>query len=262
MGIQLCILQWVDSTSKMKLLVLSSIVVVGLCAPDAEADADAFYGQYQWPARFGVGPYGGFSSTCYGCRPYGHFLGKRSADPDAQLGIGLGVAAHPFGRSFVGRSVQGFSPFRYGFGRPFYGKRSTDAEANPESSSYGKRSAEPHGVVGHVHGLGVAGHPGHATSYVGRTIYGYPSAYGYGRRYYGKRSTDAEANLESFSYGKRSAEPHGVLGHVHGLGVAGHPGHATSYVGRTIYGYPSVYGYGRHYYGKRSAEPVADPHYG
>merc|ERR1712173_137548 len=87
--------------------------------------------------------------------------------------------------------------------------------------------------------------------------YGYPYAYGYGRGFYGKRSAEAEA-----AYGKRSAEPHGVVGHVHGLGVAGHPGHATSYVGRTIYGYPSAYGYGRRYFGKRSAEPAAGPHYG
>ena len=202
--------------------VLSSIVVVGLCAPDAEADADAFYGQYQWPARFGVGPYGGFSSTCYGCRPYGHFLGKRSADPDAHLGYGLGVAAHPFGRSFVGPTVYGYSPFRYGYGRPFYGKRSTDAEANPESSSYGKRSAEPHGVVGHVHGLGVAGHPGHATSYVGRTIYGYPSLHRT-RPFYGKRSAEPEA------------DPHyGGYGYAYGV-----PG------GYTHVSRPFAYGYGR-----------------
>ena len=127
------------------------------------------------------------------------------------------------------------------------------------------------------YGLGVAAHPGYGTSYVGRTVYGYPSYRN------GKRSAEAE--------------PHGVVGHVHGLGVAGHPGHASSYVGRTIYGYPSHhygkrfadaeadadahyggYGYGRyaygspygygyrrgHYYGKRSAEadPEADAHYG
>ena len=34
--------------------------------------------------------------------------------------------------------------------------------------------------------------------------------------------------------------------------MAAHPGHAASYVGRTVYGYPS------YRYGKRSADPV--PH--
>merc|ERR1711874_298844 len=141
MGIQLCTLQWVDSTSKMKLLVLSSIVVAGLCSPDAEADAG---------------------------------YGKRSADADAHYGS-YGYRTYGYG-------------YRYPSAYRYYGKRSTDAEAVPEASSYGKRSAEPHGVVGHVHGLGVAGHPGHATSYVGRTIYGYPSLH------YGKRSSDADAH--------------------------------------------------------------------
>ena len=103
------------------------------------SDADAFYGQYTWPGYGAVGPYGAVSSTCYGCRPYGFYYGKREAEPH-----GTGVAFHPFGVSHVGPTV---------FGYPYYGKR----------------SAEPHG-------LGV--HPGHATSYVGRTVFGYPRIYG------------------------------------------------------------------------------------
>merc|ERR1712066_469285 len=115
----------------------------------------------------------------------------------------------------------------------------------PGAIHYGKRSAEPHGT-------GVAVHPGLATSFNGPTVYGYPSIYG-------KRSAEPQHVVPetgfapSFGgYGKRSAEPHG-------LGV--HPGHATSYVGRTIWGYPSVYG-------KRAAEAAptaeadADAYYG
>jgi len=172
----------------MKLLVLSCVVVVALGAPDAEAEADPFYG----------------------------------------YGYGLGVAAHPFGRSFVGSTVYGYSPFR-----SFYGKRSADADADadPFYGGYGYRRF----------GYG-----------------GYPYSYGYRRGFYGKRSAEAETATEVSALGKRSAEPHGVVGRVHGLGlgVAGHPGYGTSYVGRTVYGYPSLR------YGKRSADADADAHYG
>ena len=89
-------------------------------------------------------------------------------------------------------------------GREFEGKFKREAEA------------EPHGV---------AVHPYTGTSFVGRTIYGYPRGY----------------------YGKRSAEPH--VGY--GPGLAVHPGLATSYVGRTIHGLP--------HYGKRDAEAEAAP---
>merc|ERR1712106_654481 len=206
-------------TSTMKLLVLSSVIAVALCAPDPEAEADAHYGQYQWPGSYGVSPYGGFSSTCYGCRPHGHLLGKRSAEAEAHYGgYGRGVAAHPgYGSSFVGRTVYGYPSYRRGY----YGKRSADAEAAPEAS-YGKRSAEPHGVVGHVHGLGlgVAGHPGHATSFVGRTVFGYPS------HHYGKRSAEAEAAADAhyggYGYGRGfGGYAYGVPGgytHVSNLG--------------------------------------------
>jgi len=232
-------------------LVFASFLALGIASPDAtpdaEADADAFYGQYQWP---GVGGYG-FSSTCYGCRPYGYYYGKRSAEPH-----GAGVAVHPgLATSYRGPTVFGY----------------------PGAIHYGKRSAEPHGT-------GVAVHPGLATSFNGPTVYGYPSIYGkrsaephgvavhpygvshvgptvfgYPSYYYGKRSAEPQHVVPetgfapSFGgYGKRSAEPHG-------LGV--HPGHATSYVGRTIWGYPSVYG-------KRAAEAAptaeadADAYYG
>merc|ERR1712117_936309 len=180
-------------------LVIASVAALGACTPVADADpaaspdADAFYGQYQWPGYGVVTPYGAVSSTCYGCRPY-HFIGKRSAEAH-----GLGVAVHPgVATSFVGPTTYGLPHHPI-----YYGKRSADAE--------------PHGV---------AVHPVHATSYVGRTIYGYPRLH----------------------YGKRDAEPHGL-----GLGVAVHPGVATSYVGPTTHGLPHLY------YGKRDAEPEAAP---
>ena len=216
--------------------VLSCVVGVALCSPDA----DAFYG------------YGGL--------------------------YGLGVAAHPFGRSFVGSTVYGYSPFRYGkrsadadadafyggygqrrFGhgypyaygyrRGFYGKRSADAETAPEVSGYGKRSAEPHSIVGHAHGLGlgIAGHPGYGTSYVGRTVYGYPSLR------YGKRSADADAHYRTYGYGRYSyGSPYGYgyrRGHFYGKRSADADAHYRSYgYGRYAYGSPYGYGYRRGYF--------------
>merc|ERR1712061_951590 len=123
----------------IQFLVFTSCLALGLAIPDAAPDADAFYGQYQWP---GVGGYG-FSSTCYGCRPYGFYYGKRSAEPH-----GAGVAVHPGpATSFRGPTTFGYPSVRYG-----------------------KRSAE-------AHGTGVAFHP-FGVSHVGPTVYGYPSIYG------------------------------------------------------------------------------------
>merc|ERR1711892_1078248 len=222
-------------TSNMKLLVLSSVFAAALGAPEAvaEADADAYYGQYQWPGAYGMSPYGhGFSSTCYGCRPYGHFLGKRSADAEADAdvhyggvyglgygglhglgyargyGYGPGIAHHGSGHSYVHQGIQGLG--HYG-----YGKR--EAEATPEAAP--EAEAAP------------------AAEADADAHYGY---YGYGHGY--------------GHFGKRSAEPHGVVALAHPVGVAGQPGLATSYVGRTVFGYPG----GLHHHGKRSAEAEAD----
>merc|ERR1712066_335135 len=144
--------------------------------------------------------------TRYGCRPYGYYYGKRSAEPHG-AGVAVhpglatsyrgptvfgypgaihygkrsaephGVAVHPYGVSHVGPTVFGYPSY-------YYGKRSAEPQHvvpetgfAPSFGGYGKRSAEPHG-------LGV--HPGHATSYVGRTIWGYPSVYG-------KRAAEADA---------------------------------------------------------------------
>merc|ERR1712130_314164 len=210
-----------SGASNMKrFMVIASVAAVAVAAPEADADpaaspdADAFYGQYQWPGYGVVGPYGAVSSTCYGCRPYGYYYGKRSADPEPH-----GIAVHPYGpaTSYVGRTIYGY---------PRYGKRSAEA-----------------------HGTGVAFHPGLATSFNGPTTYGYPR--------YGKRSAQAQfpalaaLNIPSTpvssgggGYGKRSAEPHGT-------GVAFHPGRATSFNGPTTYGLP--------HYGKRDAEAEASP---
>merc|ERR1711944_47137 len=119
---------------------------------------------------------------------------------------GLGVAHHPYGfaHSYVGPTVYGY-PLGH----------------------FGKRSAEPHGVVP-VHPVGIAGHPGHATSYVGPTTFGYP------RLHYGKRSADADAEADADAH-------YGLYGYG-GYGY-GFPGGYTHVAGLAHYR-PYTYGLG------------------
>merc|ERR1739845_133942 len=140
------------------------------------------YGQYAWPSV--SGPY--YTSTCWGCRD------KRSADADAHGLI-----------NNVNR-VSGLSPF------PSY--TSAWPGAHVMVNHFGKRSAD---ADPEADAWGVAGHPYGGTSYVGRTVWGFPSMH-----HYGKRSADADPHMMPMT------------------GIAMHPGGATSYVGRTVWGFP------------------------
>merc|ERR1712168_94378 len=146
-----------------KLDIFCVAIVGAFAAPNAEADADAYYGYY--PALYNAYPnWPGVStpfasSTCFGCR------GKRSADAeadaDAYYGYGYypyyrafhypGVAGHPgLATSFEARSPQGLR-----------GKRSADAEADAEAH---------YGYYGYGHRYGYGGYRGY---------YGYPYGYRY-----------------------------------------------------------------------------------
>merc|ERR1712027_268722 len=209
----------ISINSNMKqFMVVASLAAVAVCRPEADAaadpeaspEADAFYGQYQWPGYGVVTPYGAVSSTCYGCRPY-HFIGKRSAEAH-----GLGVAVHPgVATSFVGPTTYGLPHHPI-----YYGKRSADAE--------------PHGL-----GLGVAVHPGVATSYVGPTTHGLP------RLYYGKRDAEPEAAPEAAPEAEADADAfyYGHYGYPLAYGGYGYgfPGGYTSVSGVYGYGYPYAY---------------------
>merc|ERR1712200_314947 len=96
-----------------KLAIFCVAIVGAFAAPNAEADADAYYG-YHYPALYNAYPnWPGVStpfasSTCFGCR------GKRSADAEADADPYYrafpypGVAGHPgAATSFVARSPQG-----------------------------------------------------------------------------------------------------------------------------------------------------------
>jgi len=182
----------------------------------AAVSADPLYGygyglhQQAWPGVRAPG----FEGTCYGCRPVGHYLGKRSAeaDPEPYYGYGGHYGGYGYGGYGYARGYGG-----YGYGHYL-----------------GKRSAEPHYGFPYAYGLyhpyalsagplatsagptGIAGH-GTGTSYVARSPQGLR--------------------------GKRSAEPYygyaGFYGHPYGYygrGIAGPPGAATSFVARSPQG--------------------------
>merc|ERR1712061_505199 len=111
--------------------------------------------------------------------------------------------------------------------RPYYGKRSADAEPEADAALlYGAYPALLYGAYGYgspaygyrAYGYGVAGHPGAATSFVARSPQGL-----------GKRSADP-----ALLYGTYGVAPY-VTGNTYGYGPSGygiaqgHPGAASSF---------------------------------
>jgi len=145
---------------------------------EAEAEPHYGYGAYGHGYGHGYG-YGGYGYARHGY--YGHYLGKRSAEPHygypyaygaygfhpyglihpvaapvAAVAGPTGVAGHPGGAtSFTSRSPQGLR-----------GKRSADAHYGYGYGLYG------YGAFPYRFGPGIAGHPGAATSYVHRSPQG------------------------------------------------------------------------------------------
>merc|ERR1711922_36335 len=128
-----------------KLAIFCVAIVGAFAAPNAEADADAYYG-YHYPALYNA---------------YPNWPADAEADADAYYGYGYypyyrafhypGVAGHPgAATSFVARSPQGL------------GKRSADAEADADAH---------YGYYGYGHRYGYYG------GY--RGYYGYPYGYRY-----------------------------------------------------------------------------------
>merc|ERR1711983_409190 len=176
--------------------------------------AAAVYNAYpNWP---GVStPYS--QSTCFGCRPY--VYGKRSADaePEADADALYGYYGYrPYGYGYGYRAYGYGYPYRYGY----YGKRSADAE--PEADAFYGYAYAPYAYAPYRYGygLGVAAHPGAATSFVARSPQGLgkrsadAGIYGYaGLGYYGIPVTTS-----TYGYGPS------------GYGIAqGHPGAASSF---------------------------------
>ncbi len=76
-------------------------------------------------------------------------------------------------------------------------------------------------------GPGIARHPYGGTSYVGRTVWGFPGGY--------RHKREAEADAEP-GYGYGGYGGYGYGGYGYGGGVAAHPYGGSSYVGRTVWG--------------------------
>jgi len=198
----------------MKLIVLSALLAVAASSPRPAADPHVLAAvpipTHQWPAA--VGP--GIESTCYGCRPVALVAGrkKRDAEPHGVVAVAPApLAVHPgHATSYVGRTIFGYPHLLH------------------------KRDADPHGVVAVAHPpVAVPIHTNHWPAAVGP---------GFESTCYGCRPVALVAGRK-----KRDAEPHGVVA-VAPAPLAVHPGHATSYVGRTIFGYP-------HLLHKRDADP-------
>merc|ERR1712117_631705 len=112
--------------------------------------------------------------------------------------------------------------------RPYYGKRSADAEAEADPAllygAYGYAAPYAYGAYPYAYGYralaGVAAHPGAATSFVARSPQGL-----------GKRSAEADPALLLGTYGVAPF----VTGSTYGYGPSGytvaqgHPGFSSSY---------------------------------
>jgi len=172
-----------------------------VAAVSAEADPWLGYGyggylhQQAWPGARGPG----FEGTCFGCRvPTHHFLGKREAEAEPHYGYGgyghgygyggYGYARHGYYGHYLGkRSAEPHYGYPYAYGFYPYGLLHPVAAAVPAI-------AGPTGVAGHPGGAtsftsrspqGLRGkRSADADAYFGYG-YGYPYHYGYPYRYGG-----------------------------------------------------------------------------
>merc|ERR1712244_73690 len=176
----------------MKLFVIAAACLAAIVS--AESDADAWYGyggylhQQAWPGARAPG----FEGTCYGCRvPTHHFIGKREAEAEPHYGYGGYGYGHYLGK----RSAEPFYGYGYPYAFPYalsagplataagptgiagHGTGTSYTARSPQGVR-GKRSAEPYygyGFYGYRpfgYGPGIAGHPGRATSFVARSPQG------------------------------------------------------------------------------------------
>merc|ERR1711955_106292 len=222
-----------------KSLIASCLAVATLASAEAEADAgllvvpavhtNALVGSGgispAWPATRALG----LDSTCYGCRPLVHAIGKRSAEAEADPYYGCGYLAAPLYR------------YRYGPGIALHPGVATSFVAR-SPQGIGKRSAdaEPLGVVvGHTVGLGL------------NNIHGlrhFGSGYGISQLHPSGHSFQAINRLH-----KREAEAEAEADPYYGYGYSrlGYYGHGLGYYGHGLgyYGHGYRHGYGFGYYG-------------
>jgi len=216
----------------MKTLLFTCLVA----AAKADADADAAYLAYGYglPYAYAGVPFGsssgldpitqGLDPVTQGALPaytgyagyLGHYLGKRSADADADAaylayGYGLPYAytGVPFGSSTgLDPITQGLDPVTQGAALPAYtgytgyyghflGKRSADADADAFYAAYPYTAPVAYAGVpfGSSTGLDPITQGLDASTQGYAPFYGYSGYYGH---YLGKRSADAEADADAF----------------------------------------------------------------
>jgi len=173
----------------------------GKRSADAESNAEAYYGNFGYGLGAGLGytgayttgltsiaaPVYGYSTPAYTTSYAGYGYGKRSADAESDaeayygnygygLGAGLGyTGAYTTGLTSIAAPVYGYSTPAYttGYAGYGYGKRSADAESDPQAW---------YGNYGYSTGLGYGGY---TTATIARPVYGYANLgySGYGAGY-------------------------------------------------------------------------------
>jgi len=173
----------------------------GIWKRDADSDAEAYYGNFGYGLGAGLGytgayttgltsiaaPVYGYSTPAYTTSYAGYGYGKRSADAESDaeayygnygygLGAGLGyTGAYTTGLTSIAAPVYGYSTPAYttGYAGYGYGKRSADAESDPQAW---------YGNYGYSTGLGYGGY---TTATIARPVYGYANLgySGYGAGY-------------------------------------------------------------------------------
>merc|ERR1719339_674317 len=109
--------------------------------PEAEANADAYYGYYGYARPYAYGAYGAGYGYRYGAYPYAStYYGKRSADaePKAEADPALLYNAYGYGLPYAGAygsygSYRTYGAYPYAYGGYSYGKRSAEAEPEAEA---------------------------------------------------------------------------------------------------------------------------------
>merc|ERR1712088_752504 len=118
MGLQLCKSQWAvnQKINMYKLAILCVAIVGAFAAPNAEADADAYYG-YEYPAYYrafhypGVAGHPGAATSFVARSPQG--LGKRSADAEADAEAHYGY--YGYGHRYGYGGYRGYYGYPYGY---------------------------------------------------------------------------------------------------------------------------------------------------
>merc|ERR1712168_1010002 len=118
MGLQLCKSQWAvnQKINMYKLAILCVAIVGAFAAPNAEADADAYYGyHYPYYRAFhypGVAGHPGAATSFVARSPQG--LGKRSADAEADADAHYGYYGYGHRYGYYG-GYRGYYGYPYGY---------------------------------------------------------------------------------------------------------------------------------------------------